>query len=96
MSSLELQIQNYRAVGKNGSRFLLHVPTTAMYELDQAADSVLALLEETGSVSEQDVRGRFDGLFSPDEVCDSISDFMALGVISPEKKDFKNAQSEWI
>ena len=94
MSSLQLQRQNYRAVGKGGQRFLLHVPTTAMYELDKAADSVLALLEETGSVSEQDVRGRFDGRLSPDEVCDSISDFIALGVVSPDKKDFKNAPRE--
>lgn len=94
MSSLQLQRQNYRAVGKGGQRFLLHVPTTAMYELDKAADSVLEFLEETGAISEQDVRGRFDGIYSPDEVCDSLADFIALGVISSERKDFKNAPRE--
>lgn len=94
MSSLQLQRQNYRAVGKSGQRFLLHVPTTAMFELDKAADSVLELFEETGVVSEQDVRGRFDGIFSPDEVCDSLADFLALGVVSADHKDFKIAPRE--
>lgn len=94
MASLQLQRQNYRAVGTSSRRFLLHVPTTAMFELDKAADSVLELLEETGTVSEQDVRGRFDGIFSPDEVCDSLADFIALGVISAERKDFKIAPRE--
>lgn len=94
MSSLQLQRQNYRAVGQSGQRFLLHVPTTSMFELDKAADSVLELLEEVGAVSEQDVRGRFDGIFSPDEVCDSLADFIALGVISAERKDFKIAPRE--
>jgi len=94
MASLQLQRQNYRAVGKGGQRFLLHVPTTAMFELDKAADSVLELFEETGVVSEQDVRGRFDGIFSPDEVCDSIADFLALGIVSAERKDFEIAPRE--
>ncbi|WP_025915930.1 quinohemoprotein amine dehydrogenase maturation protein [Herminiimonas sp. CN] len=89
MASLQLQRQNYRALGQSGRRFLLHVPTTAMFELDKAADSVLELLEETGAVSEQQVRGRFDGIFSPDEVCDSLSDFLALGIISAKRKDYE-------
>lgn len=94
MSSLQLQRQNYRAVGQSGQRFLLHVPTTSMFELDKAADSVLELLEQNGAVSEQDIRGRFDGIFSPDEVCDLLADFIALGVISAERKDFKIAPRE--
>ncbi|MFZ3288333.1 MAG: quinohemoprotein amine dehydrogenase maturation protein [Telluria sp.] len=87
MASLQLQRQNYRAVGPAGQRFLLHVPTTSMFELDKAADSVLGLLEETGAVSEQEVRSRFDGIFSPGEVCDSLADFLALGIVAPGRKD---------
>lgn len=94
MASLQLQRQNYRAAGKDGQRFLLHVPTTAMFELDKAADSVLALLEESGAVSEQDVRGRFDGVFSPGEVCDSLADFLALGVVASGRRDFDTAPRE--
>jgi uncharacterized protein len=94
MASLQLQRQNYRAVGQNGKRFLLHVPTTSMFELDSAADSVLQLLEENGAVSEQDVRGRFDGIYSPGEVCDSLTDYLALGIISAKRKDFEIAPRE--
>ncbi len=93
-SSLQLQRQNYRALGKSGQRILLHVPTTSMFELDKAADSVLELLEEKGSVSEQDVRGRFDGIFSPGEVCDSLADFLALGIICDQRKDYEIAPRE--
>lgn len=91
MASLQLQRQNYRAVGHSGQRFLLHVPTTSMFELDKASDSVLELLEASGTVSEQDVRGRFDGIFSPGEVCDSLSDFLALGIVAPTRKDYEIA-----
>lgn len=94
MSSLQLQRQNYRAVGKSGQRFMLHVPTTAMYDLDKTAESVLELLEESGTVSEQEVRSRFDGVFSPDEVCDSLADFLALGIVSSGRRDFKTAPRE--
>jgi uncharacterized protein len=94
MASLELQRQNYRAAGKSGQRILLHVPTTSMFELDRAADSVLALLEEKGAVSEQDVRSRFDGIFSPGEVCDSLTDFLAIGVVAGKRKDVEIAPRE--
>lgn len=94
MASLLLQRQNYRAVGKIGQRILLHVPTTSMFELDKASDSVLELLEETGAVIEQDVRGRFDGVFSPGEVCDSLADFLALGIVSAKRKDYEIAPRE--
>ena len=85
MGSLLLQRQNYRAAGKSGQRTLLHVPTTSMFELDKASDSVLDFLEETGAVSEQEVRKHFDGVFSPGEVCDSLIVFLALGIVSGKR-----------
>jgi uncharacterized protein len=94
MGSLQLQPQNYRAVGKSGQRFLLHVPTTSMFELDRASDSVLALLEETGAVTEHEVRTRFDGVFSPGEVCDSLADFLAIGVVAGQRKEYEIAPRE--
>jgi uncharacterized protein len=94
MASLLLQRHNYRAVGKSGQRILLHVPTTSMFELDKASDSVLELLEETGTVIEQDVRGRFDGILSPGEVCDSLADLLALGIVSGKRKDYEIAPRE--
>ena len=94
MGSLLLQRQNYRAAGKSGQRTLLHVPTTSMFELDKASDSVLDFLEETGAVSEQEVRKHFDGVFSPGEVCDSLIDFLALGIVSGKRKDYEIAPRE--
>lgn len=94
MASLQLQRQNYRAVGKSGQRFLLHVPTTSMFEMDKASDAVLGLLEENGTVSQQELRARFDGIFSPGEVCDSLADLLALGIVSATRKDYEIAPRE--
>lgn len=97
MSTLELQRHNYRAVGPLGPasadgiprhRVLLHVPTTSVFELDPAADAVLALLEEKGRVSREDVQARFDGAYSPGEVVDSLTDLMALGIVAGGRKDY--------
>ena len=94
MGSLLLQRQNYRALGKSGQRTLLHVPTSAMFELDKAADSVLALLESHDSVDELQVRSHFDGVYSPGEVCDSLSDFLELGIVSDKRLDYEIAARE--
>ncbi len=94
MGSLLLQRQNYRAVGKGGQRTLLHVPTSSMFELDKAADSVLALLESKESVDERQLRQHFDGVFSPGEVCDSLIDFLSLGIVADKRKDYSIAPRE--
>jgi uncharacterized protein len=91
MATLQLQRHNYRAVGPAGHRFLLHVPTTSLFELDPAADAVLALLEEQGEVNRHDVQSRFDGAYSPGEVCDSLRDLLSLGVVAGARKDFEIA-----
>jgi len=91
MSTLQLQRHNYRAVGPAGRRFLLHVPTTSLFELDPAADAVLALLEEKETVNRDDVQSRFDGAYSPGEVCDSLTDLLSLGIVAGARKDYSIA-----
>jgi uncharacterized protein len=88
VSTLQLQHHNYRAVGPAGRRFLLHVPTTSLFELDPAADAVLALLEEKEAVSRDDVQSRFDGAYSPGEVCDSLTELLSLGIVAGARKDY--------
>ncbi|MBI2309076.1 MAG: quinohemoprotein amine dehydrogenase maturation protein [Rhodocyclales bacterium] len=88
MSTLQLQRHNYRAVHAGGQRILLHVPTTSLFELDRAADAVLGLLEEKGEVRREDVQARFDGAYSPGEVCDSLTDLLSLGVLADGRKDY--------
>lgn len=89
MATLQLQPHNYSARGTAGRRVLLHVPTTALFELDAAADAVLASFEERGALGADELRARFDGRFSPGEVCDSVEDFIALGVLAPTRKDYR-------
>lgn len=89
MSNLLLQRHNYRALGQSGPRFLLHVPTTSMFELDKASDAVLALFEANGELSAGDLQARFDGHFSPGEVCDSVDDFVSLGILARELKHYE-------
>ena len=91
MTTMQLQRHNYRALGKEGQRFLLHVPTTSMFELDKAADALLALFEAREQVGAEEIRNSFDGHFSPDEMCDSLEDFISLGIVGKERKSYEIA-----
>jgi uncharacterized protein len=87
MGSLHLQRHNYQAAGTQ-RRVLLHVPTTAVYELDGVSADVLAFFETQEAVDAEALRRRFDGSHPPGAVCDAVADFVALGVVAPGRKDF--------
>lgn len=89
MALLQLQKHNYSTAATRRGRVLLHVPTTSVFELDHVADALLELFENQAGVSAADIRQRLDGRFSPGEVCDSLSDFIALGVVADGVKDYE-------
>lgn len=88
MGSLQLQHHNYRAAGAAGRRVLLHVPTTSVFELDRVSDDLLAFIEQHERFNAEAVSARFDGAHAPGDVCDALSDFIALGVVAPGAKEY--------
>ena len=91
MASLHIQPHNYRTAGTPRGRVLLHVPTTSVFELDAVSGALLDLFEAGQAIREADIRQRFDGVFSPGEVCDSLSDLLALGVVADRYKYYEIA-----
>lgn len=89
MANLAIQPHNYRSIRSGGRHVLLHVPTTSIFELDGVAADLLELFESTPAVGADEVRERFDGRYSPGELCDSLSDFIDLGVVAPGPKHYE-------
>lgn len=87
-ASLQLQQQNYRAAGAPGRRVLLHVPTTSVFELDRVCDDLLSFIEHHGPITADALEARFDGTHAPGDLCDALSDFIALGVVAPGVKTY--------
>lgn len=91
MASLQRQSHNYRAAGVSGRRVLLHVPTTSVFELDRVSDDLLGYVEQAGSIDAAALEARFAGVHAPGDVCDALSDFIALGVVASGTKTFEIA-----
>lgn len=89
MSSLHLQPHNYRTAANARGRVLLHVPTTSVFELDAVSGALLELFEAGGSVQAEDIQRRFNGRYSPAEVCDSLDDLLALGIVADRHKHYE-------
>ena len=82
MMKLELRESDVHAVDVDGERLLFHVPTTSLFGLDAVTADLFDLLREKHAVSEDDVRQRFDGRASADEVVGAICELRDLGVVS--------------
>jgi uncharacterized protein len=81
MSELRLIADNLHEVAVGERRVLFHVPTTALFELDAVGGEVLDLLREREAVAEDDVRRRFDGRIPPDQVVETLREFIELEII---------------
>lgn len=82
MNELRLNPHNLHEVAVDERRILFHVPTTALFELDDVGGAVLDLFRERDSVGEDDIRYRFDGRFEPGAVVDAIRELVDLDIIA--------------
>jgi uncharacterized protein len=82
MSYLQFVANNVHDVQVGERRVLFHIPTTALFDLDEVGSAVYDLLKDKRQVSENDVRECFDGQFSAAEVVDTLQDFLDLQIIS--------------
>lgn len=47
------------------------------------------MFESAPAVSADDIQSRFDGRYTPAELCDSLSDFIDLGIVAPQPKHYE-------
>lgn len=81
MTALHFNKHAVHRMTVDGRHLLMHVPTTALFELDDVGRAVLDLFDEHGDVSEGDIRGRFDGRFAAPEVVDALKEFINLEIL---------------
>jgi uncharacterized protein len=86
MASLHIQPHNYQTASNARGRVLLHVPTTSIFELDAVSGALLDLFEAGQPIRGADIEQRFNGVYSPGEICDSLSDLLALGIVADGHK----------
>jgi uncharacterized protein len=79
--TLALRENDVHEVVLDGDRLLLHVPTTSLFALDATGAALVDLFRENGRVSEHDVRRRFEGRISPDDVVEALHELIELGVV---------------
>ena len=82
MGNLQFVHDSAHTVRVGDRRVLFHIPTTALFDLDEVGAAVYDLFSERGAVSEDDVRRRFEGRFRPDEVVGALRDFLDLRIVS--------------
>lgn len=87
MSALRLVHENLHEVGIDGRRVLLHVPTTALFELDAVAGAVLDRCRESASVAAADLEQRFAGRLDADAVAETVAEFLRLDLLRSVDSD---------
>lgn len=86
MTELRLLTDNLHQVrGVNGRRMLFHIPTTALFDLDEVGSAVLDCFEGATELSAGDICARLDGIYGSKEVRDALADFIDLEVLGGER-----------
>lgn len=82
MTALRLIERNAHEVRVADRRVLFHVPSTALFELDEVGSAVLDLFRQRGAVDEADIRHHFDGAYAPADIVETLRDFIEIGVVA--------------
>lgn len=81
MGALQLNRSVAHEVRVGDRRVLLHVPSSALFDLDPVSSALLELFAERPAVTAEDVRERLDGRFAPDEVVEALQELIDLEVL---------------
>ena len=82
--SLMLNHMNAHEVSVGSRRLLFHIPTTGLFDLDPLSAELLDLareMEGAGGVAPGDLKARFDGRYSVDQVIDVVEELLDLDVL---------------
>lgn len=75
---------NAHLVPLAGRTMLLHVPTTALFELDEVAVAVLSLVRSEAALDAEQIRGRLSSGFTGEVVTECIDKLIELHILTPE------------
>lgn len=78
---LRLNAADVHDVAVDDRRVLFHVPTMALFDLDDVSGAVLDLFKEMPEVAPADVSKRFGERFDAAEVTETIGGFVDLGIV---------------
>jgi len=79
-----LDSANAHLVPLAGRTMLLHVPTTALFELDELGVAVLALVQAETDLDAEAIGTRLSGRFAVESVAECIDKLIRLQVLTPE------------
>lgn len=83
MTALHLVADNLHLVRvPDGRRMLFHIPTTALFDLDEVGGAVLDCFSGTPEATEDDIRARLAGSYGTEAVSDALADFIDLDIVS--------------
>lgn len=74
----------FHDVAVKGRRVLLHVPSTAIFDLDGVMGELLDFARPRSSVSFENLQARFVGRAAPKVIADAVEDLKSLGVLRGE------------
>lgn len=75
---------NAHLVPLAGRTMLLHVPTTALFELDEVAVAVLSLVQAEARLDAEQIRGRLSSGFTGEAVGECVDKLIDLSILRPE------------
>ena len=81
MTALRLMSNDIHEVSSGGRHILFHIPTTSLFELDEVGGAVLDFFRDRGRVDAEALRQGFAGRFPAAEVGQTVSGFVALGIL---------------
>lgn len=86
MTALHLIPDNLHEVhGADGRRLLFHIPTTALFDIDDVSGAVLDCFNDTRGASEHDICARLEGVHDADAVREALADFIDLEIVGSAK-----------
>jgi uncharacterized protein len=91
MNALRLNDLAAHEVRVDGRRVLFHIPTTSLFDLDDVSGDVMDLFREQEWVGEDDLRQRFEGRYTAEQVLEVVEEFLSLDIIhgdGPARPDF--------
>ncbi len=65
---------------------LFHVPTTSLFEMDEVSGAVLDHFKSTETVTPATLCGAFDHRFTPQDVAETVEDFVRMDVVRDAKR----------
>ncbi|HEX8756775.1 MAG TPA: quinohemoprotein amine dehydrogenase maturation protein [Steroidobacteraceae bacterium] len=75
---------NAHLVPLGGRTMLLHVPTTALFELDEVGCAVLSLVQAEAGLDAAQIRGKLSSAFAGGAVGECIDKLIELHILKPE------------